>query len=330
MLDTTLTRPRQAGTPRGPGADGADSGRGHGDDGGGRGNGDDATTRRPRPLWPRRRILRRLPALTERRLGYLIVGLSVAAFIVLPMVSPHDPAALVDLPGLPPSAEHPFGTDQIGRDMFVRVFMAGRLDLAVTVIAVGLCMFGGMTLGIAIASLGARARNVALRVIDAFMAIPGLVLLLALAPTLGSLRIIPGAPPGVAGIIFALTISGWAGYTRVTVSRALSLRERESVVAARLLGYGRARVLFRHVLPEVFSTNFALGVMGAVGTMGAVAGLAFLGVGIPEPTPDLGQMMLQGVPLLPTSWWIPVIPGLTIMVVGIGFGFIGDSLNERV
>lgn len=275
----------------------------------------------PRPL--------RLPRLTERGAGLGILITAAAAFLLVPLVDPTAPSALVAAPSQAPSRQHVFGTDQLGRDIFVRVFAAGRVDLGVTICSVLISLCGGMLIGLVISTLPRAPRTLALRLVDAMLAIPYLVLVLALAAALGNRQVLPGLPRGVGGIVIAVIIAGWAPYARFTVARALALRQRESVIAARLLGYSYLRILFRHIAPATLSTNLSYAAIQAVSTTGLVASLAFLGVGVPEPTPELGQMMQEGIALLPVAWWISIVPGIVIVILGIGFGLIADSLSTR-
>lgn len=273
-------------------------------------------------LSPRRFLL------SEREIGLGILLAAAAAFLVVPLIDPTSPSALIAAPSQPPSWQHLFGTDQLGRDVFVRVWAAGRVDLGVTAGSVFVSLCAGTLAGLVISTLPAALRTLALRLVDAILAIPYLVLVLALAAALGNRQVLPGLPRGVGAIVIAVIIAGWAPYTRFTVASALALRERESVVAARLLGYGYLRILLRHIAPATLSTNLSYAAIQAVSTTGLVASLAFLGVGVPEPTPELGQMMQEGIALLPVAWWISIVPGIVIAVLGIGFGLIADSLGH--
>jgi peptide/nickel transport system permease protein len=275
------------------------------------------------------RPLTRLPILrvTERNAGLTILVISAAAFVIVPIVGPVDPNA-VGIPALPPSSGHPFGTDTLGRDIFARVFMAGRVDLAVTLISVALSLAAGIAVGLVVATVPKPLRELASRLIEAVIAVPYLVLALGIAALFGTRQVIPGAPPGATGVVIALLVVGWVPFANLTISQTLSLRTRESIVAARVLGYSHPRILLRHIAPFVLSANISYAATLAVLNISALAGLAILGVGIQQPTPELGLMVQQGIALLPTAPWISLIPGAAILLLGIGFGLIADSYNQ--
>lgn len=275
-----------------------------------------------RPTRQSRRILRGRRD-TERMLGLGILLASLLAFVVVPLVGP-DPDAL-HTPQQPPSGAHWFGTDWLGRDIFARVMAAGRLDLLVTVVGVCCCVAVGTALGLLIAVVPRYVRTALLRVIDALLAVPFVVIVVALVNVIGQRRVLPFLAPSVGALLLAIVVVGWAPYTRFTVSQALVLREREHVVAARLLGYGRIRILLRHVAPLVMGVNLSFAASQAVGTIGLIASLAFLGAGVQEPTPDLGAMIQGGLALLPVAWWIAIIPGLFVLLLGVGFALVADS-----
>lgn len=267
---------------------------------------------------------RRLPRVTERNVGLAILLVLAAASVIVPIVDHVDPSS-VGPPALPPSAAHLFGTDALGRDIFTRVFMALRLDLAVTLISVACSMAAGIALGLVVGTFPAPLRKLASRFMEAVIAIPYLVLSLGVCATFGSRQVIPGAPAGSAGVVIALLLIGWVPFATLTIAQALSLRTRESIVAARVLGYGQARILLRHIAPFVISANISYAATLAVQIISILAGLALLGVGIQPPTPELGLMMQEGIALLPTAPWISLIPGAFILLLGIGFGLVADS-----
>lgn len=269
--------------------------------------------------WPMLRV-------TERKAGLAILLIIAAASVIVPIVDRVDPNE-IGIPALPPSSAHLFGTDMLGRDAFARVFMAIRLDLAVTLVSVALAMAAGVTVGLVVATLPRPLRELASRVIEAFIAIPYLVLALAICAVFGSRQVIAGVPPGAAGVVIALVLVGWVHFANLTIAQTLSLRNRESIVAARVLGYSYPRILLRHIAPFVMSANISYAAALAVLNIAVLAGLALLGVGIQQPTPELGLMMQQGIALLPTAPWISLIPGGAILLLGIGFGLIADSYS---
>jgi peptide/nickel transport system permease protein len=275
---------------------------------------------------PRRR--RALDA--EARIGAGLVLVLAAAFAVVPRLTPYGSSEIVTAPLQAPSSAHPFGTDAIGRDMLTRVFAAGLTDLSITALSVTLCLAIGTTVGVVVGTLrSARLRSLALRVVDAVLAFPFIIIVLTLIVALGERRIVPLLSPRAGTITVAIAVVGWATYARLATTTTLALRDRESVIAARLLGYSRARVLAVHVLPSVLGVCLSYAATQATVTTAVIASLAFLGAGVPEPTPELGAMMQQGIALLTTSWWVTLIPGAVVLALGVGFALIADSLSER-
>jgi peptide/nickel transport system permease protein len=263
-------------------------------------------------------------AMSERNAGLAILALLVAAALLVPVVDHVDPNA-VGVPALPPSGAHLFGTDGLGRDIFARVFMALRLDLAVTLVTAACSMAIGIALGLAVGTFPAPLRKLSSRFMEAVVAIPYLVLALGVCAMFDSRQVLPGAPSGAAGVVIALLLVGWVPFATLTVAQTLMLRRRESVVAARVLGYGGPRILLRHIAPFVVSANVSYAATWAVQIISILAGVALLGVGVQQPTPELGLMMQEGIALLPTAPWISLIPGAFILVIGVGFGLIADS-----
>lgn len=278
-------------------------------------------------LVPRVRLGGRL-AFSERSLGLGIVVTLAIAFAVVPLLSPYEVTDLVAAPMLPPSADHPFGTDLVGRDIFVRVFAAGRSNLLITVVGVAICLVAGTVAGVAIGCAGPRVRAMALRIVDALLGIPALLLILALVAVMGETQVVPFLPATISTVIVAIAVVGWAPYARLAAAQTLVIRQRESVVAARLLGYGRVRVLVRHIALAVVGVNLSFAATHAILTTGLTASLAFLGTGVQEPTPELGAMMQAGVALMSTAWWITIIPGVAVLVLGVGFALMADTLKD--
>jgi peptide/nickel transport system permease protein len=266
--------------------------------------------------------------MTERRVGIALLAACAVAFVVIPVISPASSTA-IGVAMSPPTASHPFGTDELGRDVFARVFEAGRLDLAITVISVGFSLALGMLAGLVVSTVPRLARELALRVIEAMIAIPYLVLAVGVCALLSRNQIVPGLPAGSVGVVIALVLAGWAPFAMLTISQVLAMRERESVVAARVLGYSYPRILLRHIAPAALRASVSFSATQAVWNIAILAGLALLGVGIQEPTPELGLMMQNGISLLPSAPWISLIPGAVILVLGIGFGLIADSFDGR-
>ena len=169
-----------------------------------------------------------------------------------------------------------------------------------------------------------------MRIVDAIISFPFVVLVLALVVTLGADRSILGLPAGLAPALFAFCLTGWAYYARIARSQAMALRERDFVVAARLMGYSETRIVLRHVLPAVIGTSIAYAVGDAIVTVAFTASLSLLGAGVQPPTPEWGQMMYEARSYLQTAWWITLFPALALVVSGIALSLVGDALLKRV
>lgn len=273
-------------------------------------------------------VIATLATPSERNIGLLLILVAAVAFVVVPIIDTRDPGA-IGIPMQAPSAAHPFGTDDLGRDLFVRVFLGGRLDLVITVISVLVAASVGMFVGLVVATLPTLLRSLASRCIEAMLAIPYLVLVIGISSLFRYHAVIPGTPPGAAGTVIALAIGGWAPFANLTMSQVLTLRGRESVIAARVLGYSYPRILIRHIAPSALSANISFSATQAVWNIAGLAGLALLGVGVQAPTAELGVMVQEGTPLLPNAPWIALIPGGVIVILGVGFGLIADSFDAR-
>lgn len=277
----------------------------------------------------RRRQVRFLTANSERTIGVIALVLLVAAFILVPVFSSYGTQSIVGAPNAAPSISHLFGTDNLGRDVFTRAFAGGRIDILIAALAVLVSLTVGTSVGVMIGLTRSRfLGTVGLRIIDSVLAIPFVILVLSLVIVLGPESHLFGLPKGVGTVVLAIVIVNWAVYARIARSQAAVLRDQEFVAAARQLRYSRLRVLFRHVVPNVLPTTTSYGATDGVLIILGVASLAFLGSGIQEPTPELGNIMYQGHDYLATSWWITVLPGVVLVALGAALALIGDSFSE--
>lgn len=262
---------------------------------------------------------------TERLAGFAIVVVALAASLLVPLVSSQDAEAMTAVPMQAPSAAHLFGTDTLGRDVLVRVFAALRLDIGLAVGAVLACTLIGTVVGVLIGLCAPLLRETLLRLVDAILAIPYMILVLGIVAISADHRIVPFVPPSVGAILLALSVTGWASYARLAAVQTQVIRQRDSVVAVRLLGFGPLRILRRHILPEVLSPSVSLAASHAVLSVAVIASLAFLGAGVQPPAPELGAIMQDGTGVLPVAWWIAVFPGLAVLALALGFMLIADS-----
>lgn len=271
---------------------------------------------------------------TRSTIEILIGAVVLAAFVVMSFLAPvltgYGSTDFVGVPFQAPSSEHLFGTDALGRDVFVRTFAAVHIDYAVAALGAVISLVIGTVLGTAVGAARRRLWGTAMmRVTDALIAIPAPLLILVITMSVGTQTQIFGAPPGVAQILVAIFVIGWAIYGRMARAEALGLRSREYVVAAELMGYGRLRILFRHIMPRVLSVTTTYAVSDAVLIVGFVASLPFLGAGVPPPTPEWGAMMYEARASLVTGWWQVVFPALALTVSAVAASLIADGLMDR-
>jgi peptide/nickel transport system permease protein len=269
-----------------------------------------------------------VPTRSARRWGGpWALGLAGGALIVLwctiailaPRITPYSPLEVDVLARLkPPSGEHPFGTDSLGRDVLSRLLVGARVSLPAGLIVVLLAAaFGTMYGGVA-AYAGEKTEEVQMRVTDLFLSFPPLLLAMAIAAALGK---------GVLNTIVAMAIVWWPKYARLARSLVLVQRSLEYVEAARALGQGAGRTLLRHIVPNAMGPVVALLALDVGNAMITFAGLSFLGLGVVPPTPEWGAMVSEGQVLI-EQWWVSTFPGFAIFTVVVGFNFLGDALRD--
>jgi peptide/nickel transport system permease protein len=256
------------------------------------------------------------------RIGLVIVLVAVLAAVFGPPLSPYDPADQSLVHRLePPSAAHPFGLDELGRDILARLLAGARISLLVGLAVVSVSSTVGMVLGAAAGYFGGRVDDVISRAVDVLMAFPGILLAIALVAVLG---------PSLTNVVIALSIIGWVGYARLVRGQALRAREFEFVQAARALGAGPARIVLVHILPTALPAVVVQATLGMAGAIIAEASLSFLGLGVQPPTPSWGTMLDAGRSHLFDAPHLTIFPGLAIALLVLGFNFLGDGLRDRV
>ena len=250
----------------------------------------------------------------------VLVVLLVAAFGS--SIAPHDPNRIDLLSVLkPPSWSHPFGTDNLGHDMFSRVLAGARISVEVAVIILTLSVTFGTLLGIASGLLGGLADEVIMRVTDLFLAFPAFILAAAIAATLG---------PSLNHTVLALAVVFWPWYTRLARGQVHSLREREFVLASRVAGARTPWIATRHVLVNVLPIIVVQVSLDVGYAMLATSALSFLGLGAQPPTPEWGALITDGRSFIQTAWWWPTFPGLALAVTVLGFNLLGDGLRDAI
>ena len=256
------------------------------------------------------------------KVGALIVGVALLAALVGPAITPFDPASQQLARRLAaPSLAHPFGLDELGRDILARVLAGARISFLVGLTVVIVSSAVGTLLGAIAGYFGGRVDDVISRVIDTLLAFPGLLLAIALVAVLG---------PSLANVLFALTIIGWVGYARLVRGQVLRAREFEYVQAARALGAGTARILWKHVIPTAMPAVVVQATLGMAGAIIGEASLSFLGLGVQPPTPSWGTMLNGGRAHILDAPHLTLFPGLAIALLVLGLNFLGDGLRDRI
>jgi peptide/nickel transport system permease protein len=256
------------------------------------------------------------------RVGLVLVLLTVVSAIAAPWVVPYDPASQqLTLRLEPPSFAHPFGLDELGRDIFSRVLAGARVSLFVGITVVGISSAVGVFLGSVAGYFGGWLDDVISRVIDVLLAFPGILLAIALVAVLG---------PSLANVVMALSVIGWVGYARLVRGQVLKARELEFVQAARALGARTPRILLRHVVPTAVPAVTVQATLGMAGAILAEASLSFLGLGVQPPTPSWGTMLNGGRLHLLDAPHLTIFPGAAIAALVLGFNFLGDGLRDAL
>lgn len=256
--------------------------------------------------------------------GAIVLAVVVAALLA-PFVAPMDPTVQdVRLRFTAPGetvdgVRYVLGTDELGRDVLSRIVYGSRISLLVGVGAVALQCVVGVTLGL-LAGYYRRLDSAIMRVVDVQLAVPFLVLALAIIAVLG---------PSLRNLIIVLALSGWVDYARIVRGETLSLRSREYVEAARVIGVGGPKIIVRHILPNVLGTVIVIATLEVPRMIISEAALSFLGLGVQPPTPTWGGMVAGARSYLSVAWWVATFPGLAIMVTVLGMNLLGDWVRDR-
>jgi peptide/nickel transport system permease protein len=264
----------------------------------------------------RRRARSRRPA--QAIVGAVIVGVIALAALLAPLLTRYAPNQVDILHGLEgPSTQHLMGTDYAGRDVFSRVLYGTRTDFIVVALVVYLSLIFGVLLGSVAAYFGGWPDMIVGRIADSVIAFPFIVLVLVVVAAVG---------PGLFGVSIGLLIVGWSLYARLSRAEMLSIREREYMLATKTLGYSDARAIFRHGIPNLIRSSLVYSTLDVVGTLLVVAAFSYLGLGQQPPAADLGSIISSGQPYILTAWWITTLPGVVLVILGLGVALIGDGL----
>jgi peptide/nickel transport system permease protein len=253
--------------------------------------------------------------------GLVMLGIAILGVLLTPLLVSQSPTTIDALHPLasPLTPGHLLGTDQFGRDVLARILYGGRIDLAIAFGATSVTLVGGTIIGLLAGYLGGRVDSLLMRLVDLFFAFPFLVLIIAIVAMLG---------PSIFNMFIAIWITSWVSYARIMRAQTIVAKKQQYVLAARALGYGPVRVMFRHILPNTASAVIIFSMVDAVGNIILAASLGFLGLGAQPPAPEWGTMISDGQNYLLTSWWLATLPGLAVLFVGVAFSLIGDGLTD--
>jgi peptide/nickel transport system permease protein len=271
---------------------------------------------------PWRRALRRLVRRRAAVAGLAVVLIFAAVAILAPLVSPYDPLATNwALVRKPPSVLHPFGTDEIGRDVLARIIWGSRASLLAGLVSVSLALTAGVPIGLVSGYAGGIIDGVLMRLIDAMLAIPFLVLAIALAAFLG---------PSLINAMIAIGISQTPIFARLTRGQVMSVKHEDYIEAARALGNPHRRILLRHIFPNIIPPLMVQATLAAAAAIIAEASLSFLGLGQQPPDPSWGSMLNTAKNFLSQAPWIALWPGMGIFLLVLSLNLFGDGLRDAL
>ncbi len=250
----------------------------------------------------------------------MIVGTIFFLSLLAPLLSPYDPNKIeIEKILEPPSINHLFGTDPLGRDVLSRVLWGGRISLLVGFIAVGIAMVIGISIGAVAGFYGGGMDAFLMRLVDVMLSIPTFFLILTVIAIL---------EPSIWNIMIVIGVTGWMGVARLVRGQFLTLRETDYVTAARAAGSSNIRLIFRYILPNALSPVYVSVILGVAGAILTESGLSFLGLGVQPPKPSWGGILTAGKDNIEIAWWLSVFPGLAIFITVLGYNLLGEGLRD--
>ncbi|HEX6989538.1 MAG TPA: ABC transporter permease [Bacillota bacterium] len=253
------------------------------------------------------------------RLSLIILALIVGSILAAPWLTTYNPYETSDRWLDPPSRDHLFGTDDLGRDVLARVLYGGRNSLIIGFISVGLGLVAGAVLGLVSGYWEGAADHVIMRVIEVLMAFPNILLALAIVSVLG---------PSLLNLMLALGVAAVPQYARVVRASVLSAKHNDYVEAARALGGGWWRIMLRHLIPNIVPPTLVITTLGLAQAILTAAGLSFIGLGPPPPAPEWGGMLAAARNYIYSAWWFITFPGLAISLTVLAINLLGDALRD--
>ena len=253
--------------------------------------------------------------------GIIVLALFFIA-IFAPLVSPYNPNDIDRKHVLdPPGMKHPFGTDDLGRDILSRMIWGARISLSVGFVAVGIATIIGMIVGALSGYYGGWTDRIMMRFIDIMLTIPTFFLILAVIAFIGA---------GIWNIMIVIGVTSWMGVARLVRAEFLSILQREYVLAAKALGASDFRIIFRHIMINSMAPVLVSAVLGIAGAVLVESALSFLGIGIQPPTPSWGNILTLGKDNIEIAWWLSVFPGLAILITVLGYNLLGEGIRDSI
>jgi len=254
--------------------------------------------------------------------GLLIIIVLASVATLAPFIAPYEPTAINVYNVLsPPSFAHPFGTDELGRDVLSRMIWGSRVSLKVGVIAVGIAIFIGILVGSISGFYGGRVDAVMMRFVDVMLAFPTFFLILA---------VISIIEPSISTIMIVIGITGWMDVARLVRAEFLTLKERDFVTAAKAIGASDFRLILKHIIPNALAPVFVAATFGIAGAILTESGLSFLGLGVQPPEPSWGNILTSGKDNITVAWWLSLFPGLAILVTVLCYNLVGEGLRDSL
>ncbi len=253
-------------------------------------------------------------------LGGVIILVLIVMAVFAPLIAPYSPIGQ-DLANrlMPPSSAHWMGTDELGRDIYSRVVYGARITLLIVTMVAVIAAPIGLIVGAVSGYFGGWTDRILMGVTDIFLSMPKLILALAFVAALG---------PGIENAIIAIAITAWPVYARISRAETITFRDAEFIAAVRLQGASSTRIILRHVLPLCASSTIVRVTLDMAGIILTAAGLGFLGLGAQPPLPEWGAMISRGRNFILDQWWVATMPGFAIILVSLGFCFLGDGLRD--
>ncbi|MBW2091870.1 MAG: ABC transporter permease [Deltaproteobacteria bacterium] len=253
--------------------------------------------------------------------GAIVLALFAISFLA-PWMAPHDPD-FIDVKAIlmGPSSNHLFGTDHLGRDVLSRMIWGSRISLKVGFVAVGIATLLGVVLGAIAGYYGGVIDAVIMRFVDLMLCFPAFFLILAVIAIL---------EPSIWNIMIVIGVTGWMGVARLVRAEFLTLKTREFVQAARILGASDIRIIFVHILPNALAPVLVSATLGVAGAILTESALSFLGIGVQPPTPSWGNILTAGKDNISIAWWLSLYPGLAILITVLGYNLLGEGIRDAL